>query len=186
MPAHDPDAGPSAGAGAAAGGALGGTGIELPDTRLSRAIDGPLTALGKAASWLWVVLLGVVVVNVALRYVFDEGRIDLEELQWHINAVAFLLAIAYAYRVDAHIRIDLISNRLRPRLQAWIEFYGTLLLLLPFVVAVLVFSAPFVMHSWAASEISASAGGLPFRWLLKGALPAAFLCKWRVHHQTNN
>ena len=151
------------------------TGVELPETRLSRAIDGVLATLGRAASWLWLVLLGVVVVNVALRYVFDQGRIDLEELQWHLNAVAFLLAIAYAYRVDAHIRIDLVSNRLRPRLQAWIEFYGTLLLLLPFIGAVLVFSAPFVAHSWAASEVSASAGGLPFRWLLKAALPATFL-----------
>ena len=151
------------------------TGIELPETRFSRAVDGGLTRIGKAASWLWVVLLVVVIVNVTLRYVFDEGRIELEELQWHINAMAFMLAIAYAYRVDAHIRIDLLANRLRPRLQVWIEFYGTLLLLLPFIIAVLAFSWNFVGHSWAASEVSSSPGGLPFRWFLKGVLPAAFL-----------
>lgn len=150
-------------------------GIELPQTPTSRAIDRVLTAVGRLASWLWVVLLAVVIFNVTLRYLFQQGRIELEELQWHINAVAFLLAIAYAYRVDAHIRIDLVSNKLRPRMQAWIELYGTLLLLLPFVGAVLVFSWPFVAHSWQVSEISASPGGLPFRWLLKGVLPAAFL-----------
>lgn len=150
-------------------------GIDLPETPTSRAIDRVLTAVGRLASWLWVVLLAVIIVNVTLRYLFQQGRIELEELQWHINAVAFLLAIAYAYRVDAHIRIDLVSNRLPARVQAWIELYGTLLLLLPFVGAVLVFSWPFLAHSWQVSEISSSPGGLPFRWLLKGVLPAAFL-----------
>ena len=57
-----------------------------------------------------------------------------------------MLAIAYAYRVDAHIRIDLVSVKLRPRVQVWIEFYGTLLL----AVAIhcpraVVFSVPFVV-----------------------------------------
>ena len=150
-------------------------GVELPETTVSLAIDRLLTIVGRMASWLWVLLLGVIIVNVTLRYVFREGRIELEELQWHVNAVAFLFAIAYAYRVDAHIRIDLVSNKLRPRLQAWIELYGTLLLLAPFIAAVLVFSWPFVVHSWQASEISSSPGGLPFRWFLKGVLPAAFL-----------
>ena len=150
-------------------------GVELPETTVSLAIDRLLTIVGRMASWLWVLLLGVIIVNVTLRYVFREGRIELEELQWHVNAVAFLFAIAYAYRVDAHIRIDLISNKLRPRLQAWIELYGTLLLLVPFIAAVLIFSWPFVAHSWQASEISSSPGGLPFRWFLKGVLPAAFL-----------
>ena len=149
--------------------------VRLPTTRFSRAVDRVLSAVGRAASWLWVVLLAVIIVNVTLRYLFQEGRIELEELQWHINAVAFMLAIAYAYRVDAHIRIDLLSNRLRPRTQVWIEFYGTVFFLLPFIVAVLVFSWDFVAHSWAVSEISASPGGLPLRWLLKGVLPLAFL-----------
>ena len=151
------------------------TGIELPDTRFSRRVDGVLTALGRAASWLWVVLLAVIVVNVTLRYLFREGRIELEELQWHLNAAAFMIAIAYAYRVDAHIRIDLVSVRLRPRLQVWIEFFSTLLLLLPFIAVVLWFSVPFVAHSFSVSEISSSPGGLPLRWLLKGVLPIAFL-----------
>ena len=151
------------------------TGLALPETRFSRAVDGVLSTIGRAASWLWVVLLVVIVFNVMLRYVFGEGRIEFEELQWHINALAFMLAIAYAYRVDAHIRIDLVSTKLRPRLQVWIEFYGTLLLLLPFIAVVVWFGWPFVAHSFAVSEISPSPGGLPFRWLLKAVLPIAFV-----------
>jgi TRAP-type mannitol/chloroaromatic compound transport system permease small subunit len=148
--------------------------IELPETSFSKAIDGFVTFVGLTAAWLWVVLLCIIVMNVTLRYIFDEGRIEFEEIQWHLNAFAFLIAIAYAYRVDAHIRIDLVAVRLTPRMQVWIEIYGTLLLLIPFIVMALIFSFPFVAHSWSLSEVSPSPGGLPFRWFLKGALPGAF------------
>ena len=150
-------------------------GIDLPETKLSRAIDDALRLVGGAASWLWVALMVVIVTNVALRYLFGEGRVEFEEIQWHLYAAAFLIAIAYGYSVDAHIRIDLVAVRLAPRTQVWIELYGTLLLLLPFAVMVLVFSLPFVAQSWAVSETSQSPGGLPFRWFLKGALPVGFI-----------
>ncbi|MEM7019212.1 MAG: TRAP transporter small permease subunit [Pseudomonadota bacterium] len=149
--------------------------LQLPETGLSRVIDSFLTLLGRFANWLWLVLLFVIVGNVTLRYVFGEGRIELEELQWHLNSVAFLLAIVYGYRLDTHVRIDLISSQLSQRMQAWIELYGTLLFLLPFVAMILVFSMPFVMHSFEAGEISASPGGLPFRWLLKAMIPATLI-----------
>ena len=148
---------------------------ELPETRFSKRIDAALSAAGRAASWLWLVLLGVIVVNVTLRYAFGEGRIELEELQWHLNAAAFLAAITYGYRVDAHIRIDLVSSRLPPRRRAWMELLGTVLLLLPFLALVLWFGVPFFWHSWAVSEVSASPGGLPWRWLLKALLPLTAL-----------
>ena len=86
--------------------------MELPDTTFSRIVDGVIVRVGRSLSWLWVILLSVIVVNVLLRYLFGEGRVEFEELQWHINSVAFLTAIVYAYKTDSHIRIDLISSGL--------------------------------------------------------------------------
>ena len=149
--------------------------IELPETGYSRIVDNALSKIGLAASWLWLVLLAVIVLNVVLRYAFGEGRVEFEEIQWHLNSLAFLIAIAYAYRLDVHIRIDLVSSRLQPRAQAWVEFYGTLLLLLPFIIMILIFAEPFVAHSFSVSEKSQAPGGLPLRWLLKAAIPIAFL-----------
>ena len=120
------------------------------------------------------ILLSIIILNVTLRYLFSEGRIEFEEMQWHLNSIAFLIAIAYAHRHDVHIRIDLISVRLSHRSQAWIELYGTMLLLVPFLVMVLIFSFPFVEKSWKVGEISQSPGGLPFRWLLKAVIPFSF------------
>ena len=149
--------------------------MELPDTTFSRIVDGVIVRVGRSLSWLWVILLSVIVVNVLLRYLFGEGRVEFEELQWHINSVAFLSAIVYAYKTDSHIRIDLISSGLSSRARVWIEMYGTLLLLLPFVVSIFSFSLSFVAHSWTVGEISQSPGGLPYRWILKSILTGAFV-----------
>lgn len=147
----------------------------LPETRLSRAIDSFLARLGRWTSWLWLVLLAIIVLNVVLRYAFGEGRIEFEEIQWHIYATGFLLGLSYAYQADAHIRVDVLHERFSPELKAWIELYGILLFLLPFVALVLVFSVPFVLSSFELSEVSQAPGGLPLRWAMKAMLPVGFL-----------
>jgi TRAP-type mannitol/chloroaromatic compound transport system permease small subunit len=147
---------------------------ELPHTRVSRAIDGLVRGVGEAMSWIWIALLGVIALNVTLRYAFGSGRIELEELQWHLYSVGFLAGIPYAFAADAHIRVDVLRDRMSRRTQAWIELYGILLLLLPFIALVIRYAAPFVGASWSSGEISASPGGLPLRWLIKAALLAGF------------
>lgn len=146
----------------------------LPETRLSRAIDTWLDRLGRWSSWLWLVLLAVIVLNVVLRYAFGEGRIEFEEIQWHLYSTGFLLGLSYAYQADAHIRVDVLHERLSPALRAWIELYGIVLFLLPFLALVLVFSVPFVIASFELNEVSQAPGGLPLRWAIKAMLPLGF------------
>ncbi|NOX49288.1 MAG: TRAP transporter small permease subunit [Gammaproteobacteria bacterium] len=146
----------------------------LPHTSLTRRIDVGINYIGKLVSYIWLVLLIVIVFNVSLRYLLNEGRIEFEELQWHLYAIGFLLGLSYAYQADSHIRVDVLHERLSHRAQAWIELYGILLFLLPFVALILIYSAPFVASSFALSEVSPSPGGLPLRWLIKASLPLGF------------
>lgn len=146
----------------------------LPHTRFSRYVDPWLIRLGEWVSWVWLALLVIIVLNVLLRYAFAEGRIEFEEIQWHLYSVGFLLGLSYALQADVHIRVDVLHERLSLRAQAWIELYGILLLLLPFITLVLVFSIPFVAQSFAVGEVSQAPGGLPLRWLIKAALPLGF------------
>lgn len=147
----------------------------FPETRLSRAVDGMLLRLGALASWLWLALLITIVVSVVLRYVFGEGRIELEEAQWHLYAVGFLVALSLGVATDDHVRVDVLHERMPVRWQAWVEIYGTLLLLLPFLALVLVHAVPFVYASWQVGEVSQAPGGLPLRWLIKAMLPLGFM-----------
>jgi TRAP-type mannitol/chloroaromatic compound transport system permease small subunit len=146
----------------------------LPQTALSRLIDPFIVHVGRAVSWTWLLLLLVIVGNVLSRYLFGEGRIELEEIQWHLYSLGFLLGLSYAFQADAHIRVDVVSERLPLRWRAWLELYGMLLALLPFIVLMLWYGLPFVVSSWAVSEVSQAPGGLPYRWAIKAVLPLGF------------
>ena len=65
----------------------------LPHTYLSSRIDNFVQLIGQTLSYIWLALLFVIVINVLMRYLFSEGRIELEELQWHLYSVGFLLGI---------------------------------------------------------------------------------------------
>ena len=147
----------------------------LPETRFSRGVDRIVNRIGAAISWVWLVLLIVIVLNVTLRYVFGEGRIEFEEIQWHLYSLGFLLGLSYAYSSDNHVRVDVLHERLSARHKAWVELYGILLLLLPFLTLIIVFSVPFVAESFAFSEVSQAPGGLPYRWLVKSLMPIGFI-----------
>lgn len=146
----------------------------LPHTQLSLRIDNFVRLIGQGLSYLWLVLLFVIVSNVLMRYVFNEGRIELEELQWHLYSIGFLLGMSYAYQADVHIRVDVLHERFSPELKAWIELYGILLFLLPFIALVLIYSVQFVTSSYLVGEVSPSPGGLPYRWAMKAILPMGF------------
>ncbi|MCR9097312.1 MAG: TRAP transporter small permease subunit [bacterium] len=139
-----------------------------------RGVNAALDRIGDAISWIWIALIAVIVSAVVLRFVFGVGLIQLEELQWHLYAVGFLAGIVGCVVHDRHVRVDVLRERMRPRTRDWIDFYGVLLFQLPLVVLVLWSAAPFVAESFRAGEESASAGGLPYRWLLKAVLPLAF------------
>ena len=116
---------------------------------------------------------GIIVINVVSRYVFDEGRIELEELQWHLYSVGFLFGMSYAYQADTHIRVDLLHERMPPRLQAWIELYGigcSCYRLLPDSDLQRALR-DLILRTQRGFSVP---GGLPLRWLIKAALPVSF------------
>ena len=148
--------------------------LPLPETPFSRVVDPILVAIGHAVSWLWIVLLAVIVCNVVLRYALSKGRIEFEEIQWHLYSIGFMLGLAYALQADAHVRVDVLHERLRPTTQAWIDLYGILLFVLPFVALMVLYGARFVANSFVTGEVSSSPGGLPFRWAIKSVLVVGF------------
>src|SRR5215212_3855231 len=136
-----------------------------------KGIDTFTTAVGRAASWcaLGIVLLGFAVV--LMRYVLGLGSIWLQESILYAHAALFLLAAAWTLKEGGHVRVDVFYANASPRLKAWVDLLGALLLLLPFCIAILWFSWPYVMRSWAILERSRETSGLPLVFLLKTLIP---------------
>ena len=148
--------------------------MDLPETAISKYVDPWLKRIGSAISIIWVVLMAIIVLNVFARYVLSEGRIEFEEIQWHLYSAGFMLAIGFCVITDSHIRVDVLHEKFKPETQVLIDLYGYLLFVLPFVVLILIYGVPFVVYSFETSEVSASPGGLPFRWIIKSMILIGF------------
>ena len=137
-------------------------------------IDNFIRRTGEAASWINGILILVVILQVVLRYVFGVGMVILEELQWHLYAVGIMLGLSYCLVMDTHIRLDIAHEKFSPRAQEIIELLGTIFLLLPIIIIILIHSWPFLEESIRINERSDSPVGLPFRWIIKTFLPLGF------------
>src|SRR5215210_5857153 len=139
--------------------------------RVAAALDRFNTAVGRAASWcaLAIVLLGFAVV--LMRYVLGIGSIWLQESILYVHAALFLLAAAWTLKEGGHVRVDVFYANASPRVKAWIDLLGALLLLLPFCISVIWFSWPYVTRSWAIFERSRETSGLPLVFVLKTLIP---------------
>ncbi|NVJ55809.1 MAG: TRAP transporter small permease subunit [Vibrionaceae bacterium] len=150
----------------------------LPETKISLMFDALIKHVGDLFSWVWILLVGVIISNVVMRYVFHNGLIEFEEIQWHLYSLGWLVGLSYCFVADEHVRVDLIHDRMSLVTQAWVELLGMLFLLLPFIVLVIIYAVPFVLYSWEVKEISDAPGGLPYRWAIKAALFAGFALLW--------
>ena len=130
--------------------------------------------IGVAVSWLTTVLVAVVCYDVFTRYLLKSSLVAVQELQWHLFAVIFLIGAAYTLKHGKHVRVDVFYNRFSARTRAWVDFVGSLLFLIPFCLVAIWCSHTFVMNAFVIGEGSPDPGGLPARFILKAAIPAGF------------
>ena len=132
------------------------------------------TKTGELVSWLSLLLVGVVCYDVGMRYVANRSSVAVQELEWHIFALIFLLAAPYTLRNNNHVRVDVIYAKMTEKTKAWVNLLGCALFLIPFCILVVYTSKDFVTSSFLWKEGSPDPGGLEMRWLLKSVIPLSF------------
>ena len=125
---------------------------------------------GRAVSWLTLFMVIVTFIVVVLRYVFDIGWIALQGSVAYMHAMVFLVGASWAMQHDAHVRVDIFYSRFSTRTKAWVDLFGSLLLLLPVMIFIAWISWEYVIDSWEVLEGSREAGGLPAVFLLKSLI----------------
>ncbi|MEI9419359.1 TRAP transporter small permease subunit [Mesorhizobium sp. Cs1321R2N1] len=127
---------------------------------LSRTIDRMNEFIGKSVSWLILLAILVSAANAVVRKVFDTSSNAWLELQWYLFGAAFMLAAAYTLKQNEHIRIDIVYGLFSRRVQHWIDLFGHLFFLMPFVTLMVFYFVPYVSLSFHSGEMSTNAGGL--------------------------
>ena len=141
--------------------------------KLSGLIDAINESIGKAATWLILIVVVISSGNAVMRYTANWSSNGLLEIQWYLFSAIFLFCAAYVLKKNEHIRIDVIAGRLSPRAQNWIDVFGILVFLLPMVVLTMWLSWPVFMNAWNTGEVSSNPGGL-VRWPVRLMLPVGF------------
>lgn len=131
---------------------------------------------GKLVSWLVLVMVLLVSYDVAMRYFFQSGSVALQEMEWHLFSLIFLIGASYTLKHDDHVRLDLFykSKFMDDRRRAWVDLFGSIFLLIPFCILIISTAWPFVVQSYIHLEGSPDPGGLPYRWILKASIPLGF------------
>ncbi len=138
---------------------------------LSDFIDGLNSWIGRAAAWAVLSMVIVQFAIVVLRYAAGFGSLWMQESLHYLLATLVLFADGWTLRSDGHVRVDIFYADATPRAKAKVDLAGALLLLIPFMAAVIWFSWPYASRSWAIMEGSREAGGIPLVFLLKSSIP---------------
>ena len=141
--------------------------------RISALIDGLNERIGKSVYWLVLVAVLISAGNAIVRKLFNMSSNAFLETQWYLFSAVFLFCAGFTLLRNEHVRIDVISGRLSPKAQAWIDVFGTLLFLLPMAILFIYLSWPVFVRTYTQGEISTNAGGLMI-WPARLLVPIGF------------
>jgi len=133
-------------------------------------IDTITELLGKAVAWLTLLMVLLTFSIVVLRYGFNLGWIGMQESVLYFHGIVFMLGAAYTLKHDGHVRVDIFYQKYSPKQKALLNFFGSVILLLPVCIFIFFISLDYVLSSWNIMESSPEAGGLPLVYLNKSLI----------------
>ena len=155
--------------------------------KISQFIDNCADKLGWLSNWLVLLTIGVGFFNVLARYMGRFIGIQLSsnallELQWYLFSLTFLSGFVYILRHGENVRVDFFYANFSEKKRALVDFFGTILFLIPFcLIGIWVLINPVLQSwgrlsdgSWGTWEISSDANGLP-RAPIKTMVPIGLL-----------
>jgi TRAP-type mannitol/chloroaromatic compound transport system permease small subunit len=162
---------------------------------LTHAIDEFSRLIGLVAIWLTLLCALVSAFNAVVRYssgallwleaktgfglfgavytLYADNSNILSDTSWYMFAGTVMLGGAWALKVNAHVRVDVLYGAISERARTWIDLCGGLFFLMPLCILLIYFTWGWAWTSLVTWEGSANAGGLPL-WPAKMLLPVGF------------
>lgn len=145
--------------------------------------------IGRAAAWLLIPILALVLIGVALsaakvgtvvRWESDiflfGSKLTLSsigDLQWHLFGIMLMLTMAGAIVTDSHVRVDFLRQHMSGRTKAIVDVVGHIVLLIPLCAIVTYHGYDFTLRSFNMNEGS-NYDGMYDRFFLKAFIPIGF------------
>ena len=122
--------------------------------------------IGRLAGWLILPLIFVIMFDVITRKIdfFRIGMselsfywliepIKLQDMEWHLHGVLLLCSFGLGYLMNSHVRVDIFRELLPRRKQAWIEFWGLVIMAVPYMLLISYFAWDVLLISHTSSSL---------------------------------
>ncbi len=145
-------------------------------TRPARWLRAKLDAVSSATLGISIALaifmVAVQILVIAGRYLFDWSASWANDLIMYSFAGLFLLAAGSALKHDAHVRVDILRERISATARARVDLAGLYLFLFPICLLIIWSSvSPSFVRSWANFEGARESDGLPITYIFKTLIP---------------
>lgn len=140
--------------------------------RVLHTADQISTWVGKAAAWLIVVLMLLVVAEVFKRYALNAPTAWIYDVNNMLYGTLFMLGGAYTLAHDGHVRGDFFYGNMKPRTQATVDVVMYVLFFIPGIVALTWAGWTYFQDSLAMREQTFNADPIPL-YPFKFVIPVA-------------
>ena len=123
--------------------------------------------IGKFISLMIPTIALLMIVIIVARYFLGIGLTGIQELVMYMHALIFLGCAGYVQYKDEHVRVDIFYREASNSYKAKINFFLSLLFLLPLCFVVGYYSIELIYMAWKIKEVSTEAGGLGFVYIQK-------------------
>lgn len=110
------------------------------------------------------VLIIAMVYEVVARYFFEAPTVWAYDIAYMCSGALFLLGVAHVLKEDAHIRIDILRNKMPPRVAGVIQGIIYLCLLAPFFAVLAWIAIDKTMLAWVRNEVETVSPWAPHMW----------------------
>jgi TRAP-type mannitol/chloroaromatic compound transport system permease small subunit len=141
--------------------------------RLLQIADHISTWAGKAMSWLILLLMCTVCIEVFKRYIMNMPTAWIFDATNMMYGTLFMMCGAYTLAQDAHVRGDFLYGSMKPRTQATLDLILYILFFLPGIIALIKAGVDYAELSWRIDEHSNVTSNGPAVYPFKTVIPIA-------------
>jgi TRAP-type mannitol/chloroaromatic compound transport system permease small subunit len=137
-----------------------------------KAVDGLNETVGRIVSVVAVIFAAIIIFDVVMRYVFNAPTRWAFDVTKQLYGFYFVMLGGYALRHQAHVKVDILTERMQPVVRRWVEVAGYAIFFFPFAWVFATRSWDFALKSWNQGETTYGSVQLPV-YPLKMAMAAA-------------
>jgi TRAP-type mannitol/chloroaromatic compound transport system permease small subunit len=136
-----------------------------------RAVDSLNTWIGKAFSWLILLLTLAICYEVVARYAFRAPTNWAYDVSYMLYGTLFMMAGAYTLARNGHVRGDFLYRNWSPPSQARVDLLLYVVFYFPGIIALVYAGWSFAHMSWLFNERSSFSPDGPIIWPFKFVIP---------------